>query len=1014
MKKIIYNEKLRKMLLSIFIIIVVINCITPSVVYGLFGDNTETATYSSWISEQNDNTLRKSAIKKDTIEYIATNLKGDFKVNNQTINFTGENGKEAAEKIINDIPDKITITGKLKIHSSTASAWYTFEIDSLKIEQDALDEVEGVTSYTYNEYKKVTGKKDDEIKKNMKKIIKNLHYQSQSASVQNWESADEYVEYHLNVILEDYSDKKIIRAKSKTDNYEMTDVYIDGYEWDKEKSEVIEEVEEDDSADNGGILLSPFIALFNFVADAITSNLETIMTGKGLTASGVFKVLTASPSKPVSSVDDSQYYQPDIDMEKLNAVGTIQYPNISYTPEAIFTGQIDLLSIDFITGTKSSGEAVEDEGWLNIRNVISQWYQILRMIAIIGLLSVLIYTGIKIIISSNAKDKAKYKEWIINWIIAVAILFFMHYIMAFIISITGELSNLISNVTQKIVVDGPEGLCETNLMGLVRYMVQAEKASIKIGYEAMYIALLWYTIKFTFVYLKRVLNMAFLTLIAPIVALTYPIDKMNDGKAQGLDMWLKEYIFNALLQPMHCVLYFVLVGSAVSIAANNPIYGIVVLAFMTEGERLLKKIFGFDKASGGTVGGMGSAFAAGALASNIAKMAKLPKGNAGKGGAGGEGSDNDIMKNLKPTEKDSGDDLFMNSGDNGDNSSGGNSDNNDGEKTAQQRMLDAYDEDNFGTSEYDSAEREAMARDAYQLEGHELDDNAQREMLREQGWSEEDINDTLGVPQNDTGESADTGSATQQNNIPIRQMAGRVGRGMKNVGKKIAKPVWDFDHKGRAGAWYNVKRLSRKVGRAYLGAGMGIAAAAVQAGISITDGKYNPMEGIAAFSAGYAGGGQIAKGIGGLKDAFVEGTLSDDPKERQKELMDRATKTWSQRDDVIKHNNNKYSKGDRESVLKIQESLLKQGVTDMKEMDNCIKYIKASNNGSLEGYTPDMVRKSRVMHDFAANSDVQKVMFDPSKRKDYINTVAKNDNEKKILENKFKEVVNYHNIVNKK
>ena len=27
--------------------------------------------------------------------------------------------------------------------------------------------------------------------------------------------------------------------------------------------------------------------------------------------------------------------------------------------------------------------------------------------------------------------------------------------------------------------------------------------------------------------------MAFLTIIAPLVALTYPIDKMNDGKAQA-------------------------------------------------------------------------------------------------------------------------------------------------------------------------------------------------------------------------------------------------------------------------------------------------------------------------------------------------------------------------------------------------------------------------------------------------------------------------------------------------
>ena len=53
--------------------------------------------------------------------------------------------------------------------------------------------------------------------------------------------------------------------------------------------------------------------------------------------------------------------------------------------------------------------------------------------------------------------------------------------------------------------------------------------------------------------------MAFLTLIAPIVSLTYPIDKMNDGKAQAFNMWLKEYIFNALLQPFHLIIYFIFI-----------------------------------------------------------------------------------------------------------------------------------------------------------------------------------------------------------------------------------------------------------------------------------------------------------------------------------------------------------------------------------------------------------------------------------------------------------------------
>lgn len=47
--------------------------------------------------------------------------------------------------------------------------------------------------------------------------------------------------------------------------------------------------------------------------------------------------------------------------------------------------------------------------------------------------------------------------------------------------------------------------------------------------------------------------LAFLTIIAPLMAMTYPLDKLQDGSAQGFNTWLKEYIFNLLIQPVHLI-----------------------------------------------------------------------------------------------------------------------------------------------------------------------------------------------------------------------------------------------------------------------------------------------------------------------------------------------------------------------------------------------------------------------------------------------------------------------------
>ena len=134
--------------------------------------------------------------------------------------------------------------------------------------------------------------------------------------------------------------------------------------------------------------------------------------------------------------------------------------------------------------------------------------------------------------------------------------------------------------------------------------------------------------------------MAFLTMIAPLVAMTYPIDKITDGKAQAFDAWLKEYIFNLLIQPMHLLLYTVLVSSAHELATQNLIYSIVAVGFMIPAEKLVRKFFGFEKAqTPGLLAGAGGA----ALAMTGLQSA-IRFGSKEKSGAG---YDSDSNKNDK-------------------------------------------------------------------------------------------------------------------------------------------------------------------------------------------------------------------------------------------------------------------------------------------------------------------------------------------------------------------------------
>ncbi len=339
-----------------------------------------------------------------------------------------------------------------------------------------------------------------------------------------------------------------------------------------------------------------------------------------------------------------------------------------------------------------------------LRDVISSWYVTLRNIALVLMLSILLYTGIRMMLSSVASDKSKYRQLINNWVIGICLLMFMHYIMVFSVQIVKMFTDLISDATgdiyynivvtelnsetaikesleealtninmidQEEIYDATSGTLSwrTNLMGQVRMQAVMHTGSmLQIGYTVAYWVLIIYTLTFSITYLKRVLTLAFLTIIAPLVAMTYAIDKMHDGSAQGFNSWLKEYLFNLLLQPLHLLLYTILISSAVSLASTNIIYMLVALGFLVPAEKIVRGLFGFNKAS--TAGSLaGTAIGASMITSGLTKM--LARGK--PGGKGGSNKPDGASSGRSNIRFDSGSNAYatLASGGNSDSSSGG-------------------------------------------------------------------------------------------------------------------------------------------------------------------------------------------------------------------------------------------------------------------------------------------------------------------------------------------------------
>ena len=400
-----------------------------------------------------------------------------------------------------------------------------------------------------------------------------------------------------------------------------------------------------------GILFSPFTALFIGIADGVNYILRTAIVGNKAIDGQSYKVVI-SGSRAEKYMENDYMKDKDETTEPPTAwisksgidhstLGGITYyvSTIDYTPAEIFAGRISALNANFF---KTDQEYDNLLGGKNksivesLRDVVSNWYVAIRNIAIVGLMSVLLYMGIRIVISSSSNDKAKYKQMLVDWIVALCLIFFMHYIMAFTMTVSEQIIKVFTNddsgaINQCMIrlyssfdENGPIAIekrqWHSNFVNVARMKTQYDNLPAKFGYTALYFAFTGYTVYFTIVYLKRLLMLAFYTMIAPAVALTYPLDKIRDGKAQAFNFWLKDYIFYAFLPVLHMLLYTVFVSSALDLATKNMIYAIFAMAFIVPAEKIVKKMFHIQGNTEDRIGG----FAGGALASSLFNLMRKP------------------------------------------------------------------------------------------------------------------------------------------------------------------------------------------------------------------------------------------------------------------------------------------------------------------------------------------------------------------------------------------------------
>lgn len=268
------------------------------------------------------------------------------------------------------------------------------------------------------------------------------------------------------------------------------------------------------------------------------------------------------------------------------------------TIDRIVFNRIALFNINYFdvepTYKVGSAEITANTSNLAIKKGITSIYYICRLLAISILLLVLIYIGIRMALSTVASEQAKYKKMLVSWIESLIYVFVMVYIMVIIIEFGELLTGIFYDMRNQLIAN-QTGVQHEIFEDTIRYktieLVFSKEGIQLVIWSIVYWLLLFTEIKFFWLYIKRVFMIGLLIIISPLITVTYSIDKVGDGKAQVFSSWLKEFIVNVLIQPLHALLYLIFVFTANSIAIYSPIVAVTLLMVMGSAERMVKVVF---------------------------------------------------------------------------------------------------------------------------------------------------------------------------------------------------------------------------------------------------------------------------------------------------------------------------------------------------------------------------------------------------------------------------------------
>ena len=257
----------------------------------------------------------------------------------------------------------------------------------------------------------------------------------------------------------------------------------------------------------------------------------------------------------------------------------------------IVYNRVPLFDVNVFSDKPGGQEIDPNSPLFYLRTITANWFVLGMNLSLAAMIIIIIYTGIRMALSTIAEKKADYKMMLFNFVKAIAKIFVLAAIMALVMNLCAYMTSLFAEHGVK--PDDPIG--GKNLyVTMVTRALGSFSFKAKIPAAILFFGLTLTFFKFCFRYTKRMLNVYLLIIISPVLVAKDAYEGSTGKQGRTFSAWLQEFTLNVALQPAHALIYTALVKVALESATDNIlgfVVAILIMNFMVSADKIFFKIF---------------------------------------------------------------------------------------------------------------------------------------------------------------------------------------------------------------------------------------------------------------------------------------------------------------------------------------------------------------------------------------------------------------------------------------